>query len=198
MYQFERIDPDNPMRPSVKLGLIAAAIFAMVVASFMVKPEHGRAMTVGGGSTITLEGSPLCSGPPTAGNFLQFNSGQWCDAGFPRLYLSGFISTVNTLAAGAAVTQFQTPTAAHLVQFMAQQLVASAGCSTEAQICVEDGGNCLPNSTLTLQTAGLHNTAAISQIMTSNTIDQVEISRQDSGCGGHAQGINFVAIMSTP
>jgi hypothetical protein len=189
------------MRPTIKLVAIAALALLALVLAMAIAPDHGHSMTIGGSGALNIEGSPQCSGPATAGNVLEFNSGQWCDAALPAsptIYWTTYLGTVNGLTNGTSLNTVFLPAAAHVTRIQAQQLIASAGCTTQAQICIMNPATCVTGGTLTLDTAGSHTSAALSDANTGGNTDVVKISQADSGCGTHAQAINITVSFTFP
>ncbi len=192
------------MRPSIKLVALLALAFLATVFAFAVAPNHGRAMTIGGANALNIEGSPQCSGPPTAGNYLQFNSGQWCDAALPAsptlpsAFYSVYIATLNGQALNLVLGAVFPPVAGHIVAIDATQLVASAGCTTQAQICAMTGTTCVASGTLTLDTATTHASPTLSGAFSAAQQIGIKIATADAGCTTHAQAINVALTTSTP
>lgn len=191
------------MRSAIRLAALAIAIVGLAL---LFKPAHGPAMTIGNGTSITIEGQNLCGGPPTDGNFLQYSGGQWCDATvptptpptYPNTILNAYISTLNTLAANTIVQLVNPTVAGHIVGIQAIQLIASAGCTTQAQICALNASSCVASSTLTLNTTGNHASPTLSAAFTPAQQVGVMVQTADSGCSTHAQAVNVALLIATP
>lgn len=186
------------MRPKLSRIAIALLGLGLILSALVVGPKKGRAITIGGGGAITLEGEPLCAGPPTTNNYLQFSGSQWCDASSPVSYITAYISTLAGATTSTIYLSWAPPNSIHIRTIEAQQGLASAGCSTQAVIGVNIGGVYFADTELTLSTAGHHANLSLNDAISANATPALQVQTADSGCGTHAQGINVDIGFTSP
>jgi len=192
------------MRPKLIALIGCVASVALALALNALIPQPVRAITFNNPNPTTLEGEPICSGPPTTNNLLSFNGTQWCDAAnqtitYPNSFIAAYLSTGNGAQLSQILQASSPSVAGHMVELTAQVGSNSSGCSTQLQICAKiSGQSCAANGALTLQAQGSYDTSGLNTAFAANSTLQIIVAQNDVGCTTHVQGINLLLRLATP
>ena len=112
MFRRWRQHPHAAMRsPIVLISAIVFTIASSILLAIAF-PQSSHGFGQGGPSLSTIEGNPVCPGPPSTFGVFTFNAGQFCDSQTLGTTLSGFkfVLSGNDLATSvaAATTDFMT------------------------------------------------------------------------------------------